>query len=79
MGGLIRSAGDVARKEGADLVGSEHVKRALDRSKPVEEKIKERYGAYQTGVKKEMSVAQEAHSSPYNYWNENADDIAGYE
>ena len=79
MGGLIRSAGDVAHKEGADIVGSEHVKRALERSKPVEEKIKERYGAYQAGVKKEMSVAQEAHSSPYNYWNENADDIAGYE
>ncbi len=79
IGGLIRSAGDVARGEGADLVRSEHVKRAVDISKPVEEKIKERYGAYQAGVRKEMSKAQEAHSSPYNYWNENADDIAGYE
>ena len=79
MGGLIRAAGDIAVNQEEDLIKGVHVKRALKRSRPVEEQIKERYGAFQSGMAKEMSEAQGSQYSPYNYWNENADDKIGYE
>lgn len=78
MGGLIRCAGDVAVMNGSDLIKAAHVKKAKRISRPVEEQIKERYGAYQGGLMKEMSKAQEAQYSPYNYWNENKEDLEGY-
>lgn len=79
MGGLIRAAGDMAVAEELPLITAANVKAALKKSRPVEEQIKERYGAFQSGVMKEMSEAQGAQYSPYNYWNENSDDIVGYE
>jgi ATP-dependent Lon protease len=78
MGGLIRTAGDLAVIDGAALTAAKHVKKAIGINKPVEEQIKDRYGAYQRGLAKEMSKAQETQLSPYNYWNENRDDIEGY-
>ena len=79
MGGLIRAAGDIAIDDGKELILGKHVKQALKRSRPVEEQIRERYGAFQSGMVKEMSEAQGTQYSPYNYWNENADDTIGYE
>jgi len=79
MGGLVRAAGDIAVSRGSKMTTATHVRKAVKRAIPVEEKVKEEYGAYHKGLRKEMSVAQEAESSPYNYWNENADDIVGYE
>lgn len=79
MGGIIRSAGDIAVIEEADLITPEHVRRAITRSRSVEEQIKERYGSYSGGVAQDMSGAQRA-MSPYHYWNQHVhDDKRGYQ
>lgn len=79
LGGLIRTAGDLAVRKNEDLIMPEHIKEALKRSKSVEEQIKEKYGSYQRGVASDMTGAQKA-SSPYHYWNSDFfDDKAGYE
>jgi ATP-dependent Lon protease len=78
MGGLIRTSGDLAVMDSYDFVDAAHVKKAIKISRTAEEQIKDRYGAYQSGLAKEMSKAQETQFSPYNYWNENRDDVEGY-
>jgi ATP-dependent Lon protease len=79
MGGVIRAAGDIAVSEGHELITSSDVQMAIKRARTAEEQIKERFGAYQGGVMNEMSESQSKQISPYNYWNENSDDIVGYE
>lgn len=79
MGGVIRASGDIAVSEGAGMITSGHVERAITKSMSAEDQIKKRYGHYQGGVMKEMSESQSQSISPYNYWNENTDDLAGYE
>ena len=79
LGGLIRTAGDIAVRKNLDLIEPEHVKEALKRSKSVEEQIKDKYGTFQQGVASDMTGAQKA-SSPYHYWNSDFyDDKTGYE
>ncbi len=79
LGGLIRTAGDIAIRKNLDLIEPEHVKEALTRSKSIEEQIKDKYGSYQRGVASDMTGAQKA-SSPYHYWNSDFyDDKTGYE
>ncbi|MFB6355973.1 MAG: ATP-binding protein [bacterium] len=41
LGGLVRAAGDVARKKGDDVVHGKHVQTALDKVKTVEEQLDE--------------------------------------
>jgi ATP-dependent Lon protease len=78
MGGLIRSAGDIAKAEGAELIDHTHIKKAIKRARTIEEQIKERYGSYYTGVASESSDSQKS-SSPYHYWNYHVqDDRTGY-
>ncbi len=79
MGGLIRAAGDIAIAEEAPLIIRKHVEKAILRSMSAEDQIKERFGHYQSGLRGEMSEAQTQQYSPYNYWNENSDDLLGYE
>ncbi|MFW3145239.1 MAG: ATP-binding protein [Thermoplasmatota archaeon] len=79
MGGVIRAAGDIAKAEGSELITSRHVELAVKKSKSAEEQIKERFGHYQSGLLNEMSESQSQQYSPYNYWNENSDDLLGYE
>jgi ATP-dependent Lon protease len=79
MGGVLRAAGDIAVTEGNELITVDNVQQALKRSRTAEEQIKERFGAYQGAVMNEMSESQSKQISPYNYWNENSDDIVGYE
>ncbi len=79
MGGVIRAAGDLVIARGGDLITSQDVHMAIKRSRTAEEQIKERFGAYQGAVMNEMSESQSKQISPYNYWNENSDDIVGYE
>ena len=79
MGGVIRAAGDIATVEGSEFIQRKHVKQAIIRSRSAEDQIKERYGHYQSGLRGEMSEAQTQQYSPYNYWNENSDDLLGYE
>ncbi len=77
MGGVVRSAGDIAVMEGSEFIEAKHVKEGIIRSKTVEEQIKEKYGSYQAGVSKDISSSQKA-VSPYYYWNEN-ETPPGYE
>jgi ATP-dependent Lon protease len=79
MGGVIRAAGDIAVSEGAKLIGKKHVEKAIIRSRTAEDQIKEKFGHYQGGLMKEMSESTRMQYSPYNYWNENSDDLLGYE
>ena len=65
LGGLIRAAGDIAVVEGADLITADHIRRALKRSRPAEEQIKERYGSYHKGLSKDISSAQKENSNYY--------------
>ncbi len=74
LGGLIRAAGDIAVMEKTDLITADQVKRALARSKPIEDQIKERYGSFQQGIKSDISEAQKQQSSDYYFQNESVDD-----
>lgn len=74
LGGLIRAAGDIAVMEKTELITADQVRRALARSKPIEEQIKERYGSYQKGLNKDISEAQKQQSPEYYYQNEQGDD-----
>jgi ATP-dependent Lon protease len=73
LGGLIRSAGDLAVIEGEQLIEEKHIKSALKRSKPVEEQIKDRYGSYQKGLSTDITSSQKE-KSPYYFWNEHEND-----
>jgi len=78
LGGLIRAAGDVAVGEQAKYIEGKHIKQALQRARPVEEQIKERYGSYLGGVSSDVSTS-EKEASPYHYWNYHVhDDKRGY-
>jgi len=79
LGGLVRVAGDLAIRDGSDLIDKKHVKRALRWASPIEDQIKERYGSYMGGVARDISGAQKEGTSPYNYWNQHLqDDKQGY-
>jgi len=73
LGGLIRSAGDIAVMENAKYITGEHIDRALMRSRSVEEQIKDRYGSYNKGLSKDVSSAQKERSS-YYFETEHMDD-----
>ncbi len=78
IGGLIRSAGDLAVTEGARLIEAEHIKKAIKRSRTVEEQIREKYGSYHGGLATDLSDSQKS-ASPYHYWNYHVqDDRTGY-
>ena len=79
LGGLLRSAGDIAVTEQSPLIEADHVKRAIKIARSIEEQIKERYGSYTAGVGTDMSMSQKE-SSPYHYWNvHEGDDVQGYQ
>ncbi len=78
LGGLIRSAGDIAVTKGDPLITAEHIKKAIKRSRTVEEQIREKYGSYQGGLATDMSDSQKS-MAPYHYWNYHVqDDKRGY-
>jgi ATP-dependent Lon protease len=78
LGGLVRTAGDIASIEMHELIEASDIRLALKRSKSIEEQIKDRYGSYQGGMASDMSGAQKA-ASPYHYWNQHfTDDKRGY-
>lgn len=78
LGGLIRSAGDIAEAEGSELIEEGHIRRAIKRARTIEEQIKERYGSFYSGVASETSDSQKS-SSPYHFWNYHVhDDKRGY-
>ena len=65
LGGLIRSAGDIAVMEGAEYIEADHIRRALARSRPVEDQIRDRYGSYSKGLSKDLSGVQKERSEYY--------------
>jgi len=80
LGGLVRAAGDLAVFEGAPLIEARHIAEAVQRAKPIEEQVKARYGSYYAGLARDVSGAQKAAESPYNYWNwHEHDEKRGYE
>ena len=73
LGGLIRAAGDLAVVNGDKYIEKKHVERAIEISKPIEEKIEEKYGSWEYGLTHDLSKSQKP---PFNYWNQS--DIDGY-
>ncbi|MCI4323267.1 MAG: AAA family ATPase [Thermoplasmata archaeon] len=72
MGGLIRTAGDLATISGSQHLEAAHVKQALDRARSIEEQIRDAYGSFQGGMQKDVTEAQRQ-SMGYYTWNENRD------
>lgn len=80
LGGLIRTAGDLAVMLGDNLIEEKHIKFAIKRSKTAEQQIKDKYGSYYGGLARDLADAQKSIESPYNYWNQHLqDDRRGYE
>jgi ATP-dependent Lon protease len=77
LGGLIRSAGDMAVATGDPLIEERHVNAALKRSRTAEEQIRDRYGTYMKGLGTDISSAQKERS-PYYFWNEHMRDDQAY-
>jgi len=51
LAGIIKMAGDIAKKEKQELIEKEHIKTAIKVSKPIEEQLKEKYGNWwKTGM-----------------------------
>jgi ATP-dependent Lon protease len=72
LGGLIRTAGDLAAVSGSERVEAEHVRRALERARSIEEQVREAYGSFQGGLRQESTEAQRQ-SMGYYHWNEHPD------
>lgn len=72
LGGLIRSAGDLAVINGDTLIEERHIKAALKYCRPVEEQIKDKYGTFQKGLSADITTSQKERS-PYYFWNEHYD------
>lgn len=80
LGGLIRTAGDMAVIEGEKLIKENHIKEAIERAKTAEEQIKEKYGSLYKGLARDVSSSQKEGFSPYNYWDSHEnDEPRGYE
>jgi ATP-dependent Lon protease len=80
LGGLIRTAGDLAVMDKAKFIKEEHIKEAIERAKTAEEQIKEKYGSLYKGLARDVTSAQKEGYSPYNYWDQHIhDDQRGYE
>jgi ATP-dependent Lon protease len=77
LGGLIRTAGDIAVSEGSDTIDGSHVSKALKISVPAEEQIRERYGSFRKGMASDLTESQRL-THPHHYWNESANP-PGYE
>lgn len=73
LGGLIRSAGDLAVIAGDEFIEEKHIKDAVKRSRTAEEQIKDRYGSYQKGLSTDITHSQKE-KSPYYFWNEHRND-----
>ncbi len=69
MGGLLRTAGDLATIERSELIEEKHLLEALKRARPIEEQIRERYGSFQGGIRSDVTEAQRQQAG-YYLWNE---------
>ena len=77
LGGLLRTAGDLAMVSGSPYIEASHMQDALRRARSIEEQIKEIYGSYQSGIRQDVTEAQRQ-SHGYYAWNEHRDpDVSG--
>ena len=72
LGGLIRTAGDLAAVSGSPLLEASHVREALQRARSIEEQVREVYGSFQGGLRQESTEAQRQSMGYYN-WNDHPD------
>jgi ATP-dependent Lon protease len=72
LGGLIRTAGDLATVSGSEYLEASHVREALTRARSIEEQIKEVYGSMQGGLRSDATESQRQSMGYYN-WNEHPD------
>lgn len=72
LGGLLRTAGDLAATSGSPVIDADHVRRSIARARPIEEQIKEAYGSFQGGVRQEVTESQRQ-SMGYYHWNQSSD------
>jgi len=59
LGGVIRLAGDLAIDEKAKFITSEHIKIAIEESKPIEYQLQDRYGSVWKGIEKDQVINPE--------------------
>ena len=72
LGGLIRTAGDLAAISGSTYLEASHLKEALARARSIEEQINATYGSFQGGLRQDVSESQRQ-SMGYYQWNEHPD------
>lgn len=73
MGGLLRTAGDLATVEHSETIEVRHLKDAIRRARPIEEQIRERYGSYQGGVRSDTTESQKQ-GMGYYLWNQHGNE-----
>ncbi len=72
LGGLIRTAGDLAAVSGSDHLEAKHVAEALRRARSIEEQVRETYGSFQGGLRQDVTESQRQSMGYYN-WNDHPD------
>ena len=72
LGGLIRTAGDLAAVSGSAYLDARHVRDALQRARSIEEQVREVYGSFQSGLRQESTEAQRQSMGYYN-WTDHPD------
>jgi ATP-dependent Lon protease len=72
LGGLIRTAGDLAAVSGSEFLDAPHVRKALERARSIEEQVREVYGSFQGGLRQESTESQRQSMGYYN-WNDHPD------
>jgi ATP-dependent Lon protease len=69
LGGLIRTAGDLAAVAGSEFLDAVHVRQALQRARSIEEQVREVYGSFQGGLRQESTESQRQSMGYYNWDN----------
>ncbi|VVB52590.1 Archaeal Lon protease [uncultured archaeon] len=59
LGGVIRTAGDMAVEDGLKLITKDLIKRAIEESKPIEYQLQERYGSVLRGIERDKIISPE--------------------
>jgi predicted ATP-dependent protease len=67
LGGVVRLAGDLAKDDGSKLISEDHIKAAINESKPIEYQLQERYGSVWKGIEKDQVVNPEYGKSGASY------------
>lgn len=72
LGGLIRTAGDLAAVSGSRFLEASHFREALVRARSIEEQIRTTYGSLQGGLRQDVTESQRQNMGYYS-WTEHND------